>query len=656
MTDPRTGMRLKVLVMIVLGLFAALTTRLWFLQVLASERYREDAADNAVRIVELPAPRGVVKDASGTEILVGNRTSIVLTVNRQEAGEDKERILLELSELLGVPASELGARLDDDRYYVFSPIPVAIDVPKRVAFYIKEHARRFPGVDVLAAPVRNYPFGSLAAHVLGYLGQISPEKLEDPAFADYEPGDLVGVSGIEAVYEHDLAGTKGLVKYRVNSLGQNLGKIGEQDPEPGNDVWLTIDADIQRYTEEALLGGIRFARTVEDTGSGRNFIANAGAAVVIDPETGAIEAMASLPSFDPTAFTRSISPNAYARRFGQARGFPLLNRALQGQYPPGSTYKPWIALSALRRDIVSTGRSYGCPPSWTAPFDESNPEAIRYVFNNWTSADLGYMNLATALARSCDTVFYPMGYEYWRDFYPPPWDDGVVGNDDEPALELLQKDLRAAGFGQPANVDLQSAYTGRVPDAEWKRTIHQRYPDDFPDGDWFPGDFVLMTIGQGDTLVTPLQLATAYGALQNDGKLCVPHVLDRVVRPDEVQVRRYRVRCDETLPFEAKDLRYVRDALTQTVRGGGTAAGAFAGFPFGSVWVAGKTGTAEVDPKQDYSWFAAMTEAFGEQHVVVVLVEQGGHGSTTAAPVARHIIEGIYGLGFSQFTDVAGTD
>ncbi|HLA93291.1 MAG TPA: penicillin-binding protein 2 [Actinomycetota bacterium] len=656
MTEPRTGMRVRVLATLVVVMFAALTTRLWFLQVLAAEQYLEDARDNAVRIVELPAPRGTIRDASGTEILVSNRPSLILTVNRDEAGEDKERILLELSELLGVPAAELGARLDDDRYYAFSPIPVAVDVPKRVAFYIKEHSRHFRGVDVLETPVRDYPLGSLAAHVLGNLGQVSPEKLERPTFADYEPGDLVGVAGVEAVYERDLAGQKGLVKYRVNSLGENLGQIGEQLPVPGNDVWLTIDADIQGYTEDALLGGIRYARTVWDEGSGRNLSANAGTALVIDPESGAIEAMASYPWFYPSVFTRSISNNEFARRFGQARGLPLLNRAIAGQYPPGSTYKPLVALSALRRDIASTGGTYSCPPSWTAPFDESNPEAIRYVFNNWTSANLGYMNLATALARSCDTVFYPMGYEYWRGFYPPPWDDGVEGNDDEPALESLQKDLRAGGLGQPTKVDLPYELGGRVPDSEWKRAIHEAYPDDFPDGDWFPGDFINMTIGQGDTLVTPLQLASAYAALQNDGTLCVPHVLDRVVSPDDIQLRRYKPRCDETLPFDPKDLRYVRDALTQTVIGNGTAAGAFAGFPFGSVWVAGKTGTAEVDPKQDFSWFAAMTEAFGEQHVVVVLVEQGGHGSTTAAPIARHIIEGLYGIGFSNFTDVAGTD
>jgi len=654
-TDVRAGLRLKVLAMLIVAMFAALTTRLWFLQVLAAEEYRSEATNNAVRLVRVPAPRGRILDSSGLEVLVQNRPSLVLTVNRQGAGDRKEEVLYRLSQLLDVPASELGARLDDPRYYVFTPVPVAIDVPEKIVLYIMEHRREFRGVEVVLAPVRDYPFGGLGAHVLGYLGQISPERLEDPAFASYEAGDLVGVAGVESIYEHDLAGVDGIVKYRVNSQGENLGEIGEQEAVLGNDVVLTIDADIQRLAEEGLRLGIRHARGVYDPNTNRTLIANAGAVVVMDPETGGIEALASLPSFQPAAFTRSMSNDEFERRFGAANAYPLLNRAIAGQYPPGSTYKPWIALSALHREVVITGRSYGCPPSWTAPFDEDNPDAIRYVFNNWTSANLGFMNLAGALADSCDTVFYPMGYDYWATFYPPPWDDGIEGNDDLAPREPLQRDLRAMGFGALSNVDLPGEEEGRVPDSAWKRRINELYPKAFPDGDWFPGDFVLMTIGQGDTLVTPLQLAAAYAALQNDGKMCVPHVLDRVVGADGNQVRRLRPNCRQKLPFDPAYLTYVREALTGTVRNG-TAAGAFAGFPFDSVWIAGKTGTAEVEPKQDFSWFAAMTEAGGEEHVVVVLVEQGGHGSTTAAPIARHIIEGMYGLGFSQFVEVAGTD
>ncbi|HEU4355341.1 MAG TPA: penicillin-binding transpeptidase domain-containing protein, partial [Actinomycetota bacterium] len=275
---------------------------------------------------------------------------------------------------------------------------------------------------------------------------------------------------------------------------------------------------------------------------------------------------------------------------------------------------------------------------------------------NWTTANLGFMNLARALSISCDTIFYPMGYEYWRLFYPPPSLDGIEGNDDDAPKEPLQKDLRAIGFGEVTNVDLPFEKAGRVPDASWKAGVHEEFPRLFPEGRWVPGDFVLMTIGQGDTLATPLQLAAAYAAVQNDGRACVPHLLDRVLRPDGTTVHTTKPSCRHRLPFSQQSIRYVREALVGTVRAGGTASGPFAGFPFGRVWVAGKTGTAQVDNRQDNSWFAAMTEADGERHVVVVLVEQGGHGSTTAAPIARNIIEGIYGLEQTTTVGAEGTD
>jgi penicillin-binding protein 2 len=666
-TEGRAGLRLKVLAFLVVAMFAALTTRLWFLQVLASESLRQEANNNAVRLVEVPAQRGRIKDASG-EVIVDNRVSLVLTVNREEAGENIEDVLFRLSELLDVSAADLGARLDDPAYYAFSPIPVAVDVPLRVVLYIRERQdEHFPGVEIVELPVRSYPLGESAAHVLGYLSEIFAEELDSPAFAGYEPGDLVGRAGVEAVYEQDLAGVDGITKYRVNSVDDNLGTIGSREPVRGNDVFLTLDADLQVLAEQSLLSGIQRARTIFDSDSGRRLIANAGAVVVMNPDTGGIEALVSHPSFRPQEFTRSLiefdSGFDLESRFGAATGFPLLNRAIAGQYPPGSAYKPWIALSALQRTkeqprepIVTTTDVYGCPPEWIAPFDESNPDAIIYDFDNWTSANLGVMNLSRALAMSCDTIFYPMGYEYWRLFYPPPWNDGIEGNDNGPTREPLQRDLRGAGFGSPTNIDLPGEEEGRVPTAEWKRDIHRQFPDSFPEGEWFPGDFILMTIGQGDTLVTPLQLATAYSALMHeDQRVCTPHVLDRVVDPQGEVVREYQRRCQERLPFDPGYVAYVRDSLVGTVRSG-TARGAFSGFPFDRVWVAGKTGTAEVDPKQDYSWFAAMTEAQGERHVVVVLVEQGGHGSTTAAPIARHIIEGMYGIEFSGPTGVEVTD
>jgi penicillin-binding protein 2 len=637
-TEGRTGLRLKVFAALVAFMFAALTTRLWFLQVLAADQFRDAAKQNAVRLLDVPAQRGRILDDNGN-LLVDNRLSLVVTVNKQEAGSHLEDELYRLSKLLDVPADELAARVADPRYYVFQPVPVEADVGKRIEFYIREHARQFPGVTVVQEPVRVYPEGSLAAHVLGYLGQISPDQLEDPAFDDYRPGDEVGVTGVEATYERFLRGTEGVVKYRVNSAGQNLGPIGDQPPIRGHDVVLTIDTKAQRIAEESLDLGLQYAHGIYDEDSGRDLAASGGAVVVMDPATGAIKALASAPSFDPSLFVRGMSSDEYERRFGAAKSYPLLDRAIQGLYPPGSTYKPFVLLSALRRGIVSTTDYYPCPPSWAVPEDP-----LHEVFHNWTTVNLGSISLAQALYDSCDTVFYPIGYEYWRRYYPPT----------DPPVEQIQRDLQAFGFGRLTDVDLPFEQQGRVPDAEWKSAIHKQYPKSFPDGQWFPGDFVNMSIGQGDTLVTPLQLAAAYSAIQNGGRACPPHVFDRTQEADGLVLRSWHARC-RRIPFLQAQIEYVRQALTQ-VPIQGTAASAFIGFPLSEVQVAGKTGTAQVFGQQDYSWFAAMTEAQGREYVVVALVEQGGHGSSTAAPIVRRVIEGLYGLTNTQFIYGGVTD
>jgi len=638
-TEGRTGLRLKVFGALVAFMFAALTTRLWFLQVLAADQFRDQAKQNAVRLMDIPAQRGRILDVKG-RLLVDNRVSLVVTVNKQEAGSNLEDVLFRLSKLLGVPAEELAARVEDPRYYVFQPVPVEANVGKRIDFYISEHHdREFPGVEVVKEPVRVYPEGSLAAHVLGYLGQVNKEQLKEPAFHDYRPGDEVGVTGVEAAYERFLRGTEGVVSYRVNSAGQTLGQFGERLPVRGQDVVLTIDIKAQRIAEESLNLGLQYAHGIYDSDTGRDLQANGGAVVVMDPATGAIKALASAPSFDPSLFVRSMSSDEFERRFGAAKSYPLLDRATQGQYPPGSTYKPFVLLSALRRGIVSTTDYYPCPPSWDVPEDP-----LHEVFHNWTTVDLGSMTLAQALYDSCDTVFYPIGYEYWRRYYPPT----------DPPVEQIQRDLQAFGFGRYTGIDLPFEEEGRVPDAAWKSAIHKQYPKSFPDGQWFPGDFINMSIGQGDTLVTPLQLAAAYSAIQNGGRACPPHVFARAQAADGDVLHSWHARCHR-IPFLKAQIEYVREALTQ-VPIQGTAASAFIGFPFSQVQVAGKTGTAQVFGQQDYSWFAAMTQAQGKQYVVVALVEQGGHGSSTAAPIVRRVIEGLYGLTNTQFTYGGVTD
>jgi len=301
-----------------------------------------------------------------------------------------------------------------------------------------------------------------------------------------------------------------------------------------------------------------------------------------------------------------------------------LDRALQGQYPPGSAFKPFIALSALRDRVVSTGRTYPCPPSYRVPGDTSGT-----VFKNWAfPADLGSMTLAQALVESCDTVFYPMGYAYWGLYYPPT----------NPPKLPLERDLGEFGFGKPTLIDLPGETNhGLIPTPESKQTsLHQQF---------LPGDFINMSIGQGGVLATPLQVADAYAAIANGGHLCVPHVATQIQTPDGAN-RRIKAECHK-LPFSASDIQYVRNAMEGVVRPPGTAASAFTGFPFARVPVAGKTGTAQVNGEQDSSWFAAIAGSGADQYVIVALVQQGGHGSTTAAPIVRRVIEGLFGLGTS---------
>ena len=644
--------RARLLLTVSFALLVALVTRLWFLQVLTVDDARAAAARNSLRLVPLPAPRGRILDVNG-DVLVSSRLSLQITVNRQEVGDRREEILFVLSRLLGVPASELGRRLDDVRYYSFTPIPIASDVSREVAYYVLEHPEELPGVDIRRTPVRVYTRddrtdGVLAPHVVGYLGEISAAQLDDPAWSGYRSGDVIGKAGVEAVYERSLAGEDGFVSYRIDATGRNLGEFGRRDPVPGDDLVLTIDRDVQAVAEESLALGIAHARGIFDPNTGRRLAANAGAVIVLDADTGAVTALASDPTFDPSIFEEGLTSAEYEQKFGAATGFPLLDRATQGEYPPGSTYKPWILLSALDRGLVSIDRGYPCPGSWSVPGDTR-------LFRNWTLADSGTMTLATSLAESCDTIFYPIGYEYWRIYYPPPNADGIAGNDDEAPREPLQRDLRAIGFGRPTGIDLPGEYDGRIPDSLWKLSVHQRFPQDFPYGDWVPGDFVNMSIGQGDTLITPIQMAAAYGGLLNGGRLCLPRLLAVVQRGDGTVVERGEPNCRRRLPFSKEQLAYVRDALADTVRNG-TAAGAFAGFPFDAVWVGGKTGTAQVLGRQDFSWFAGMAERGNRRYVVVTVVEQGGHGSTTAAPIARRVIEGIFGLPLSGIVSGGATD
>ena len=344
-----------------------------------------------------------------------------------------------------------------------------------------------------------------------------------------------------------------------------------------------------------------------------------------------VKALASWPSFDPSWFVEGPTSKQAAYLFKNASS-PTLNRATQLTYAPGSTFKPFIALSAVQNGLASLGGYYPCPSEYVYPGDTTT------VFHNWSTANLGSISIANALKISCDTVFYQFGADYYDRWRADQFADNALA---------LQRDLRQFGFSRATGIDLPSETSGLIPDPAWKATFASANPELFNPGEevWLPGDYIQMAIGQGYVTVTPMQLAAAYAAIANGGKLCRPHLVDRIERASGTIARRVSGHCSRhVLPYAQAEIDYIKNALATVTEPGGTAGLAFSGFPLSTYPIGGKTGTAERPPFQDTSWFAAMVPANDPKYVVVAMVEQGGHGSTSAAPIVRQVIEGLLGI------------
>ena len=339
--------RLKVLAILVAFMFAALTTRLWFLQVLTSASAGARIDRQSARFVDTDATRGRIYDDRHRPLVL-NRISLEVRVTKDQLGDDAEGELLRLSDVLGIPVQEIRRGLDNTDYYDYQSKPVAYDVDKNISFYLSEHKDEFPGVEVVPAAVRDYPNGTMAAHVLGWVGQINSEEIKDKKFKDYGPNDLVGKTGLEQQYEKFLRGRKGRQKYLVNSNQEIVRLLGEQAAVPGDDLVLSLDTDTQRIAEQALSDGIAHTRTIFDESQDppAYLKANSGAVIVMDPTTGGIKALASWPTFDPSWFVQSLSKKRIETLFGDHSGAPTLDRATQLSFAPGSTFKPFIALAA----------------------------------------------------------------------------------------------------------------------------------------------------------------------------------------------------------------------------------------------------------------------------------------------------------------------
>jgi penicillin-binding protein 2 len=634
-------------------LLAALLARLWFLQVLAGDRFAALADSTRLRTVVSAAPRGHILAADGRE-LVRNRPALALVADRQRLVDDAgrlrdaeaERVVGRLALLLDLDVEVVLDRINDRRYSPFRPVPVAIDVGEAVLLTVRQNQELFRGVGTDTIPVREYPEGELAAHLVGYLGQVSREELADPAFAEYRGGDLVGRGGLEQAYESDLRGRGGQQVLVVNRRGAVIDVQSDRAPVPGSDLVTWLDFDLQRAVEEALAEGIVASRSILRS-DGRLLPSTAGSALVLDARTGGVLALASYPSYDPREFVGGVSIAYWERVNDPVEYQPLTNRPIAGQYPPGSVFKIASGAAMVEAGLVGPSTRVGCPASYTA---------ADVTFRNWNPVAEAPMDLATALKRSCDTYFYDLSFRLWQQ-----------EQRQEDPDEVLQAVAQRFGFGGRLGIDLPGEQAGVVPSRAWRQEFWLRYREGYCEraeaaapgslgrelltdlcrfgGLWRGGDAVNLSIGQGDMLATPLQVAAAYQAVANDGVLMRPTVGRELRAADGTLVRTLEPEPLGDLGLTDAAMRALRDGLERTVmEPGGTAFGAFSGFPFSEVPVAGKTGTAERDPRVPYAWFAAYAPADAPEVVVVVSVEEGGGGSQTAAPIARRILEHAFGI------------
>ncbi|MEO5851881.1 MAG: penicillin-binding protein 2 [Nocardioides sp.] len=671
-------LRLLVIQVLVFALFATLFGRLYFLQVVGGADYQAQAASQSVReIVEQPQ-RGLVVDAMGRP-LVANRSSWVISLDRtmlEKLDADvRHRLVARVARAVEEPAAEVEARLVPCGSETggsrgrsprvcwngspFQPVPIAADVEQRVALKILEQPEDFPAVLAAQQSVRAYPrpYGINLAHVLGYLSPITEDELDlatDSGDQSVNGASSVGRAGVEKQYDKWLRGMPGYERVAVDSMGRVLGEDSTTSSSPGDTLVTSIDARVQSVVEKQLHQMMMIARQQTDTVTGRKYAADSGAAVVMEARTGRIVAMASQPTYDPGVWVGGISNDQLARLYSAEAGTPLLSRAMQGQFAPGSTWKPFMTAGALTHGY-STDTVLPC----TSGFQVGNR-----VFKNFESGAYGSIGFAKALEVSCNTFFYRIGYDFWQRF----------GSDvaDVHARDPLVEEAKTFGFGSKTGIDIPGEASGRIADRKWKRSYFESMkdyycdiaakPEDAPENEaisdfvyrfaqefcvegyaYRAGDAVNFAIGQGDTIVTPLQLARAYAALSNGGTLYAPRDGKAVVDVNGDVVRSIPPKKVGTVEVPKRILDYIDTAL-QGVARQGTMAWKLVGFPLDDIAIRAKTGSAEVYGKQTTGWVASYTK----DYVVVMMISQAGTGSGSTGDGVRKIWEALYGVAGEQ--------
>ncbi len=642
---PSVALRVVLVGVIAVALIGVIVFRLWFLQILSAQQYVSQANDNRLRTVAVLAPRGTILDRTGA-VMVDNRPGLAVGIRPMDVPSGElDSLVVRLSALLrmkpvdirreivrqvGVPWSKVRQGLG--LQYDF--VTVKQDTARRIVSYLLEHTLTFPGVEVRQNYLRDYPLGELGAHFLGQLGEISEKELTEQQFRGYSAGDVVGQSGVEYTYDKWLRGTDGSVRVEVDASGRPKKVVsGGTLPKAGDNLQLSIDTRVQRAAEKAVKYGINLAH------ANNELRADGGAAVVLDAHTGAVIAMASEPSFQPSWFVGGLSAKHWKKL--NVKTTPLLDRTTQGQYAMGSTFKVVDAIAGLENGVITASTTYDCTGAYTPPHTTD-----KAVWHCWVYPQAhGSLDLTQAIVQSCDVYFYNVGY----DFYSQNGKEG---------LEDWAKRL---GMGHPTGIDLPGEVAGLVPTPEWKKATYSSaaYKKAYPaswrvDSIWKPGDSINLAIGQGNLETTPMQAAVAYAAIANGGYLVTPHVGVKVVDSQGKLVRRLPYKQPRSLGISASTIATVQNALHEAATtSAGTSYHVFGNY---KVAVAGKTGTAQVAGQGDYAWYCSYAPANDPQYVVVVMIQQGGHGGVSAAPAARMIYDSLFHLSGGQSTGAAHSD
>jgi penicillin-binding protein 2 len=670
--NQRSRLSLAFLQIFIASLLVALLGRLFYLQVAAGPTYRDAALSIQSRDVITPATRGLIVDSSGVPLAL-NKVGLAVTVDRTviDKQDDKgEAVLRNLSKLLGLKFKdvwqrtrlcgelEIGTRAGCWTGSRFQPIPITKEADPSIALQIVERSDAYPGISATPLAIRNYPgiLGLNAAHLLGYTGPLTDYDLSGAGGRGYFRSESIGKAGLEFQYDEFLRGTPGIRtvivdrKEAITSTSQNT------LPVSGSHLVTSIDVRLQAATESALDDAVRRARA-------SGYASDGGAAVVMDIWTGEILAIASNPSYDPNSFERGLTVKEASDLFSEETGVPALNRALQGLFASGSTFKA-VSLIAAKDAGYDLTKSYKCP---------GKIEVGTRTFNNFESKSQGTLSMKQAIAVSCDTIWYQIAFDEWLR-------DGGLRPKSNPN-DYFFKAAKRFQMGERTGIDLPSESKGRLADREWKKSWHAENKDFYcnystratkaqqtpfliqlaaencVDGDKVrAGDAVNFSIGQGDTVITPIKLAQMYAAIANGGKVLKPTVAKAIISTDGEVIKTIKTEVLGNIGVDKKTLALLKDALHE-VTISGTSAGVFSGFPIAT---SGKTGTAQVfgkNPngtlKSDTAWYASYAPTNKPRYSVVMMVSQGGFGASTSATGVRKIYETLFGVTGSQVDPTA---